>query len=69
MRLNKKIKQKGREVVDLVEQLTDAYQNLFKWWINKAFAGIEPEVMSESQIDMCLQKAKELYNECYNRKG
>jgi hypothetical protein len=68
MKLNKKIKQKGAEVIDLVEQMTDAYQNLFKWWMNKTFAGIEPEVMSESQIDMCLQKAKELYHECYNRK-
>jgi hypothetical protein len=49
--------------------MTDAYQNLFKWWFDKTFAGIEPEVMSESQLDMALQKAKELYADCYNRTG
>jgi len=67
--MTKKIKKKGKEILELVEQMTDAYQNLFKWWFDKTFAGIEPEVMSESQLDMVLQKAKELYADCYNRTG
>jgi len=63
------MKKKGKEIVDLVEQMTDAYQNLFKWWFDRTFAGIEPEVMSEGQLNMALQKAKELYADCYNRTG
>jgi hypothetical protein len=66
--MNKSIKKKGKELVDTLEQLTDAYRNLFEWWYGRVFAGIEPEILAESQIDMCLAKAKELYNECYNRK-
>jgi hypothetical protein len=66
--MNKVVKKKGKELVDTIEQLTDAYQNLFEWWYKKTMAGLEPNVLSESQIDMCLQKAKELHTECYNRK-
>lgn len=65
---NKSIKKKAKEILDLVDQMTDAYQNMFKWWFDRTFTGIEPNVMSEVQIDMALQKAKELYHECYNRK-
>jgi hypothetical protein len=67
--MTKSMKKKGKEVLDLVDQMTDAYQNLFKSWFDRTFVGIEPEVMSESQIDMALQKAKELYADCYNRTG
>jgi hypothetical protein len=66
--MNKVIKKKVKELVDTIEQLTDAYKNLFEWWYKKTMAGLEPKVLSESQIDMCLQKAKELYIECYSRK-
>jgi hypothetical protein len=66
--MNKVIKKKVKELVDTIEQLTDAYKNLFEWWYKKTMAGLEPKVLSESQIDMCLQKAKELYTECYSRK-
>jgi hypothetical protein len=66
--MNKVIKKKVKELVNTIEQLTDAYQNLFEWWYKKTMAGLEPKVLSESQIDMCLQKAKELYIECYSRK-
>ena len=67
--MSKTIKKKAKEILDLVDQMTDAYQSLFRWWFDRTFAGIEPNVMSESQIDMALQKAKELYTDCYNRKG
>jgi len=66
--MNKVIKKKVKELVDTIEQLTDAYKNLFEWWYKKTMVGLEPKVLSESQIDMCLQKAKELYTECYSRK-
>jgi hypothetical protein len=66
--MNKVIKKKVKELVNTIEQLTDAYKNLFEWWYKKTMAGLEPNILSESQIDMCLQKAKELYIECYNRK-
>jgi hypothetical protein len=66
--MSKVIKKKVKELVDTIEQLTDAYKNLFEWWYKKTMAGLEPKVLSESQIDMCLEKAKELYHECYNRK-
>jgi hypothetical protein len=66
--MNKVIKKKVKELVDTLEQLTDGYRNLFEWWYKKTMAGLEPNVLAESQIDMCLQKAKELYVECYNRK-
>jgi hypothetical protein len=66
--MNKVIKKKVKELVNTIEQLTDAYQNLFEWWYKKTMAGLEPNILSESQIDMCLEKAKELYHECYNRK-
>jgi hypothetical protein len=66
--MNKAIKKKVKELVNTIEQLTDAYKNLFEWWYKKTMAGLEPKVLSESQIDMCLQKAKELYTECYSRK-
>ena len=61
--MNKVIKKKVKELVDTLEQLTDGYRNLFEWWYKKTMAGIEPNILSESQIDMCLQKAKELYEE------
>lgn len=67
--MSKSIKKKAKEILDLVDQMTDAYQNMFKWWFDRTFMGIEPNVMSESQIDMALQKAKELYADCYNRTG
>jgi hypothetical protein len=66
--MNKVIKKKVKELVDTIEQLTDAYKNLFEWWYKKTMAGLEPNILSGSQIDMCLEKAKELYHECYNRK-
>jgi hypothetical protein len=66
--MSKVIKKKGKELVDTLEQLTDAYQNLFEWWYKKTMNGLEPNILSESQLDMCLQKAKELHAECYNRK-
>jgi hypothetical protein len=66
--MNKVIKKKVKELVNTIEQLTDAYKNLFEWWYKKTMAGLEPNILSESQIDMCLQKAKELYIECYSRK-
>ena len=66
--MSKAIKKKVKELVNTIEQLTDAYKNLFEWWYKKTMAGLEPNILSESQIDMCLQKAKELYVECYNRK-
>jgi hypothetical protein len=66
--MSKAIKKKVKELVNTIEQLTDAYKNLFEWWYKKTMAGLEPNILSESQIDMCLQKAKELYTECYNRK-
>lgn len=66
--MNKTIKKKAKEILNLVDQMTDAYQNMYKWWFDKTFVGIEPDVMSEGQVDMALQKAKELYDECYNRK-
>jgi hypothetical protein len=66
--MSKVIKKKVKELVNTIEQLTDAYKNLFEWWYKKTMAGLEPNILSESQIDMCLEKAKELYHECYNRK-
>jgi hypothetical protein len=66
--MNKVVKKKGKELVNILEQLTDAYQNLFDWWYKKTMNGLEPNVLAESQLDMCLQKAKELYIECYSRK-
>jgi hypothetical protein len=66
--MNKVIKKKGKELVNTLEQLTDAYRNLFDWWYKKTMNGLEPNVLAESQLDMCLEKAKELYHECYNRK-
>ena len=66
--MTKSMKKKGKELVDTLEQLTDAYRNMFDWWYRKTMAGLEPNVLAESQIDICLEKAKELYHECYNRK-
>ena len=66
--MNKELKKKGIELVETLKQLTDAYRNLFDWWYKTTMPGLEPNVLSESQIDMCLAKAKELYAECYNRK-
>jgi hypothetical protein len=66
--MNKVLKKKGKELVNILEELTDAYRNLFNWWYKKTMTGLEPNVLAESQIDMCLEKAKELYHECYNRK-
>jgi hypothetical protein len=66
--MNKVLKKKGKELVNILEELTDAYRNLFNWWYKKTMTGLEPNVLAESQIDMCLAKAKELYAECYNRK-
>lgn len=66
--MNKALKKKGKELVDTLEQLTDAYRNLFEWWYKATMSGLEPNVLAETQLDMCLAKAKELYAECYNRK-
>jgi hypothetical protein len=66
--MNKVLKKKGKELVKTLEELTDAYRNLFNWWYKKTMSGLEPNMLAESQIDMCLEKAKELYTECYNRK-
>ena len=66
--MNKALKKKGKELVDTIEQLTEAYQNLFEWWYKATMSGLEPNILAESQIDMCLAKVKELYAECYNRK-
>lgn len=66
---NKTIKRKGKDVVAAVEQLSDAYKNIFNWWYRTVFAGIEPDMLSESQLDMCITKAKELYIESTGRSG
>jgi hypothetical protein len=66
--MSKAKKKKGIELVNTLEQLTNAYQNLFEWWYNKTMTGLEPKELSDSQLDACLQKAKELYTECYSRK-
>ena len=55
-------------MMDYIEGMSDGYQNLFKWWYEKAFAGIEPKLLSDGQIKMCHDKAKELYEEDKRRK-
>ena len=57
-----------KAMMDYIEGMSDGYQNLFKWWYEKAFAGIEPKLLSDGQIKMCHDKAKELYEEDKRRK-
>jgi hypothetical protein len=66
---NKAIVKKGKQIVADLEALTEAYQNVFNWWYRTVFSGIEPDMLAESQLDMCLEKIKELHTECYSRSG
>jgi hypothetical protein len=66
---NKAIVKKGKQVVAAVEELSDAYKNIFNWWYRTVFSGIEPDMLAESQLDMCLKKAKELKQDSDSRPG
>jgi hypothetical protein len=62
--MNKKEKKTTtKAMVMYIDGMSDGYRNLFKWWYEKTFAGIEPKILSDSQIKMCHDKAKELYEE------
>jgi hypothetical protein len=62
--MNKKQKKTMiKEMMMYLDNMSDAYQNLFKWWYKQTFAGIEAAALADSQIEMCFNKAKELYTE------
>jgi hypothetical protein len=62
--MNKKEKKTTiKAMMGYIKGMSDAYENLFKWWYEKTFAGIEAEMLSDGQIQMCHDKAKELYEE------
>jgi hypothetical protein len=60
---NKQRKLIGKELNKYLDNLSDGYRNLFIWWYKKTMAGIEPAILADSQIEMCYNKAKELYEE------
>jgi hypothetical protein len=65
---NKERKKVVKEMMHYIDNMSDGYRNLFKWWYEKTMAGIEPAVLADSQIEMCYNKAKELYEEDKRRK-
>lgn len=68
--MNKKQKKATvKEMMMYLDNMSDGYRNLFKWWYEKTFAGIEPKVLADSQIQMCFNKAKELYEEDKRRQS
>lgn len=65
----KRDKKIGKEVVKKLKLLSDAYITIFNAWYKKTFAGIEVEMLADSQLHMCVKKAEELYAEQISRSG
>ena len=65
----KRDKKLGKEVVKKLTLLSDAYITVFNAWFKSTFAGIEVDMLAESQLYMCLRKAEDLYTEQISRSG
>jgi hypothetical protein len=69
MSIFKRNKRLGKEVVKKLNLLSDAYITIFNAWYKSTFAGIEVDMLADSQLDMCFKKAEELYTEQISRSG